>query len=377
MKTARILQLAITYASLAIAVVSTCLLGAAEPSGEHDQVFLGYVHRMPEDINYDLYTHLCHAFVVADENGTLAPNKSVPSRELIRDAHKAGVQVLLSLGGWGWDQQFAAMTTDEPAEARYVAAVMKLVDDFDYDGVDLDWEYPDSATEVVGFERLCRQFRARLDELGKQKRRPLLLTMAASASPSTLKWLRSEFLLETMDWINVMTYDYAGDWSTFAGHHSPLFASSKAPVGSAVSTELTMKYLVDRGVPKSRLVVGLPLYGRGFSVGEPYADTTGAPPPGRATADYAHLHELKGKHGWVRRWDDETKNPWLVNPDGPGVIGYDDEESLSIKARWAREQGFRGVFFWQIAGDRLPAGGNPLQEAASKAWTQAVDEPDR
>lgn len=377
MNTARLLQRAIVHATLACAAISPCLLGAAEPGGGRDDVFLGYVHRMPEDINYDLYTHLCHAFVVADEHGTLAPNKSVPSRELVRDAHGAGVKVLLSLGGWGWDKQFAAMTNDGPAEARYVAAVMKLVDDYDYDGVDLDWEYPDTSAEVVGFERLSRQLRARLDELGKQKGRRLLLTMAASASPSTLKWLQSEFLLETMDWINVMTYDYAGDWSTFAGHHSPLFASSKAPVGGAASTELTMKYLVDRGLPKSRLVVGLPLYGRGFSVAAPYADTTGAPPPERATADYAHLHALKEKRGWVRTWDDETKNPWLVAPDGAGVIGYDDEESMSIKAAWAREQGFRGVFFWQIAGDRLPAGGNPLQEASSKAWTRAGDEQDR
>ena len=50
--------------------------------------------------------------------------------------------------------------------------------------------------------------------------------------PGTLKWLDKAFLLETMDWINVMTYDYTGDWTSYAGHQSPLFASSKQPGGS-------------------------------------------------------------------------------------------------------------------------------------------------
>jgi chitinase len=60
-----------------------------------------------------------------------------------------------------------------------------------------------------------------------------------------------------MDWVNVMTYDYAGDWTQYAGHHSPLFASSKQP-GTPRSTELTMKYLVDRGMPANKLAVGRP-----------------------------------------------------------------------------------------------------------------------
>ena len=50
------------------------------------------------------------------------------------------------------------------------------------------------------------------------------------------------------------------------------------------------------------------------------------------------------------------------------VIGYDDAESVAIKTEWAMEQGFRGVFFWQVAADRLPDGSHPLQEAARKLW---------
>ena len=281
--------------------------------------------------------------------------------------------MLLSLGGWGWDKQFAAIVSKPEAEDRYVKAVMAIVDEYDYDGIDLDWEYPDTEEEIVGFERLSRRFRKQLDELGQKKGRHLFQTMAASANPPTLKWLSNELLLETMDWVNVMTYDFAGDWTPYAGHHSPLFASSKQP-GTPRSTELSMKYLVERGMPANRLAVGLPLYGKGFAVSEPYASTKKAATEGRVPrgGGYSNIAKLIQEQGWTRRWDDETKNPWAIAPDGSAVIGYDDAESISLKTEWAMKQGFRGVFFWQVSGDQMPDGTNPLQEAARKKLDERV-----
>src|SRR5262249_54681173 len=162
---------------------------------------------------------------------------------------------------------------------------------------------------------------------------------------------------ETVDWLNVMTYDFAGPWTPYAGHNSPLFASSKQLDGTPRSIELTMKYLVEKkGLPPNRLSVGIPLYGRGFAVSEPYASTKDAPRQGRVPGgNYSNIPKLQSE-GWVRRWDDETKTPWLLSPEKSSVIGYDDAESVSIKTEWAMKQGFRGIFFWQIGGDLLPDG---------------------
>jgi chitinase len=360
--------------ALVLAVLGTGHLAAAGPDGKDTgKVFVGYLYGPPRDIHFNLYTHLCHAFLVADGEGRVEKRATVPSRDLTADAHKAGVKVLLSLGGWGWDRQFASIVSKPEAEDRYVKSVMDAVDSCDYDGIDLDWEYPDTAEEVVGFERLTRRFRKQLDEVGARKGRPMLVTMAVSANPGTLKWLRKEFLLETMDWVNVMTYDMSGNRSGRASHHSPLFASSKLPGGTPRSTELTMKYLLEeRGLPANRLAVGIPLYGRGFPVAEPYAETKGAPRARVPQGDYRNLHKLRQEGGWTRSWDDETKNPWLVAPDRSAVIGYDDAESVALKTEWAMKKGFRGVFFWQVKADRLPDGTNPLQEASRKAWEKAA-----
>lgn len=360
------------------AIFCTCSLlrsgfAWADPSeGTSETVFLGYVAGMPEDINYSMYTHLCHAFVVAEKDGTLIPRDHVPNHELTREAHKAGVKVLISLGGWGWDENFAAMSLDPPAEDRYVKAVMAVVDKYDYDGIDLDWEYPDTNIEIVGFERLSRRFRKLLDELGKKKNRSMLLTMAAAAHPKTLDWLRTDFLLETMDWVNIMTYDYFSSWAVFAGHHSPLFASSRLPEDEVLSTELTMKYLLEeKGLPADRLTVGIPLYGRVFAVSEPYSSNVDKPKPRKAAANYVEIYMLQKKENWTRWWDDETKTPWLFAPDDSEIICYDDSESIAIKTGWAMKQGFRGVFFWQIAADRMPDGTNPLQETAHEKLIQS------
>lgn len=339
------------------------------PARGADKVFVGYLYGPARNLDFKLYTHLCHAFLTADGDGSLRPSGNVPGRALADQAHQAGVKMLVSLGGWGWDEQFASIVSRPESEDRYVEAVMKLVESADYDGIDLDWEYPDTAAEVVGFERLSRRFRKELDALGKKKGRPMLLTMAAAANPGTLKWLDPKFLVETLDWVNVMTYDFAGAWLPLAGHNSPLFTSSKTPG----STEASIKYLLDeRKVPADKLALGIPLYGRGFAVKEPYAPTRGAPRVRVPGGDYRGIHKLLHEQKWTRQWDDETKVPWLLSPDRTMVIGYDDAESVGLKTAWAMKRGLRGVFFWQVHGDRLPDGSNPLQQASRRAWEKGA-----
>src|SRR5437868_10973088 len=110
-----------------------CTFGNTNTPG-NQKVFVGYLFRQPSKINFNLYTHICHAFVTADENGNIHTNRNVPSRELTSEAHQSGVKVILSVGGWGWDKQFAAIVSKPDSENRYVNAVLDLVVTYDYDG---------------------------------------------------------------------------------------------------------------------------------------------------------------------------------------------------------------------------------------------------
>ena len=168
---------------LAASFLFLTALANAAPPADGPKVFVGYVYGNTKGIDFKLYTHLCHAFVTAGKDGKLNDNRGVPSKQLTADAHTAGVKVLISLGGWGWDEQFAAIIANPEAEDRYVEAVLKLVADNDYDGIDLDWEYPNTKDEVAGFERLRERLRAGIDDIGAKRSSPMLLTMAASADP--------------------------------------------------------------------------------------------------------------------------------------------------------------------------------------------------
>lgn len=351
--------------SILAAVIASVSDGKPLPDG--GGVFVGYVNSDPRGVDLSLYTHLCHSFVVADADGRVKPNPSVPDTDFARRAHARGVKVLISLGGWGWDHQFAQMVLDPAAEQRYVASVLQLVDEADYDGLDLDWEYPDSREEIPGFERLTTRLRKGLDELGRQKGRPMVLTMAAGAHPRTLAWLDTPFILANFDWINIMTYDYAGSWTEFAGHHSPMRPSGQVPKGDQQAITVTFEYLLSqRGLPPERLALGIPLYGRAFSVERPYGASQGTQGAGRSVTA-GEIRALLAQ-GWTREWDAETQTPWLRGPEGDEWIGYDDEESVAAKTRWAKARGLLGVFFWEVSHDRTDPGAHPIQEAAKQAW---------
>jgi chitinase len=170
-----------------------------------------------------------------------------------------------------------------------------------------------------------------------------------------------------MDFINVMTYDFFGSWSQQAGHHTALFESSKA---KGISTQKAMAYWhQDKGIPKDKLLVGLPLYSRGFAAARPYDPVNRDASRAYQALAYRDLHPLI-KDGWKCTWDDDTQNPWLTSPEGDYVHSYDNERSLTIKTHWAVQQNYRGVFFWEIKQDRLNDGSNPLLEASRKALDQ-------
>ena len=345
-------------------------LGNPARAQQPDKVVVGYVYFSTAGIDYSLYTHISHAFVVADADGGIRRNDHVPSKVLCDAAHASKVRILLSLGGWGWDKQFAAIVSKPEAESRYVKSVLAMVDEFDYDGLDLDWEYPDTKEEMRGFERLVRRLRDGLDAIGKRKERRLELTMAVSASLKTIRWLRPTFVNDSFDWLNIMTYDLSGDWTPYAGHNAPLHNSSRQPRGEPLSVERTMRFAIEQHkIPADKLALGVPLYGQCFAVAEPYAmkskDTPRTRLPG---GEYRSVHKLLGGPGWKRVWDDETKVPWLIANDKSAVIGYDDPESVALKARFAREKSLRGVFFWEISLDQMPDGSHPLQKAARAAF---------
>jgi chitinase len=343
-----------------LVVLMAAALAPQEPKPA--PVVLGYypswvAHPSVKEIKVERFTHLAHAFLQAEEDGSLKTTKAIPSRELTQRAHQHGVKVLLSLGGAGSAKTFRRIVEHADTFDRYVAAVLRAATEVDYDGLDLDWEPAEGEADRREIVRLVRAFRSGWPGA--------TISLAAFASEWYGKALDADELRKHVDFLNVMTYDFHGPWSAHAGHNAPLRGAADDDDGAVASVESGMAYWTGkRKWPADRLNVGIPCYGRGFAVKEWHQKPSGKAP--HESIDHHEIAELL-QDGWRRAWDAKVGVPTLLKEGVAELISYEDAESAALKGAWAREKGFRGVFFWNIEQDWRD-GDHEIVRAAATAF---------
>lgn len=243
--------------------------------------------------------------------------------------HYPQVKVICSIGGWGTNTSFEALVTDSTKAARFVESTAKLVREYNFDGVDLDWEYPNSRQQGQFLTTLVVALRRALPSA--------LLSIAAPANFDNINQLDMTMDRE-LDFWNVMTYDFCGGWSHKAGFHSNLLGDNG---DNNLNGHKVISYYVQKGIPSHKLVLGMPAYGRTF-VG---ASKIGSRFNSSETIDYKTLP----LPGTTPIYDD--KRVATSCTDGKQLVVYEDPQSVAVKAKYIRSQGLGGGFFWDSAGD--------------------------
>ena len=202
-------------------------------------------------------------------------------------AKHPSLKVLISLGGWTWSRGFSSAARPENRVAfvascvdAYIRGNLPVTDGAGgagaaagvFDGIDLDWEYPVACGLTCGTPEDNANFTALLAEFRRQLNavRPgLLLTIAAGAGVDKVARHRSGArIAQYLDYINVMTYDFHGTWDAQTNHHSALFDSPNDPsTGDQkfYNSNDAMEAFLSRGVPASKLNLGIGFYGRGWT----------------------------------------------------------------------------------------------------------------
>ncbi|HET7095432.1 MAG TPA: glycoside hydrolase family 18 protein, partial [Thermomicrobiales bacterium] len=278
------------------------------------------------------------------------------------------LRTLISIGGWAGSGRFSDAVATEHERRAFVASCVELfltrwpgV----FDGIDIDWEYPvrgglpengrrpeDRRNGVLLFRELRRQ----LDALGAETGRRYLLTAAMPAGrelPIGSFELRESAAI--LDWINVMTYDMDGsERSGVINFNAPLRPTREDPrppaEREAASVEGTVRAYEEAGVPRERIVVGVPFFGRRFTGVAAGANGLYQPFAGAMSVAY-HAVVSDYLPTCQRFRHPEADVPWLYDAGSGTMLSYDDPASIARKTDYVIAEHLGGVMLWELSGD--------------------------
>ncbi len=262
------------------------------------------------------------------------------------------IRVVWSFGGWTWSGGFGQAAANPAAFAN---SCYNLVEDPRwadvFDGIDIDWEYPNAcglSCDTSGFASYRNLMSALRSRFGSGN----LVTAAITAdATSGGKIDAADYggAAQYVDWYNVMTYDFFGAWAATGptAPHSPLYSYSGIPIAGFYSDAAIQK-VKSKGVPSSKLLIGIGFYGRGWTgvtQSAPGGSASG-PAPGTYEQGVEDYKVLKGRcpsTGTVAGTAYAKCGSEWWSYDTPGTIGG--------KMGYAKSQGLAGAFFWELSGD--------------------------
>lgn len=261
--------------------------------------------------------------------------------EKVLELREKGVRIVIVIDGVSTDTRAAfveAASTD--AKRKQLAdSIADIIELYQMDGVDLDWEYPSGTTEKNNFSLLVREIRQALD-LSSRK---LLLTAAVRAGGYSTHY-DLPVLNQYIDYLHIMTYGMSG--SSSARHQSALHTSTYA----TYSVERSVVMYTNGGFDRNKLVFGIPFYVK-------MGDVTGSPinPLGYSLSNDSAIsftsftNTYYNKNGYVEYFDAAAKVYYSYN--GTRFASYDNPASIKLKCEWAIANNVGGVMFWDYGHD--------------------------
>jgi len=269
---------------------------------------------------------------------------------LLKRKHRH-LKLLLSIGGWTYSPNFAAPASTAAGREKVASSAVEILKQLGLDGIDIDWEYPKSPAEGQHYVLLLQAVRSALDAYGASLRTPyhFQLTVASPAGEENLRNMDLPAMDATLDFWNLMAYDFSGSWSSTSGHQANLSRSRTNPGATPFSIQTAVDYYLAHSVPASKIVLGMPLYGRAFGntdgLGKPYSGLDGGTWE-NGVYDYKKL-PLEG----AQEHYDEAGATYCYDPVKKVLVTYDTVAMARQKAEWIKQRRLGGGMWWESSAD--------------------------
>src|SRR5919201_721897 len=296
----------------------------------------------------------------------------------LKAAHP-GLQVVMSIGGWTLSKYFSDVAATAASRQAFVQSCIDPGNGADH-----------SPADKHNATLLLQDFRSQLDAYGATTGKHYLLTVDGPAGNvnSSGSWELAD-VAQTVDWVNLLTFDFHGLWESWTDFNSPFSLDPKEPLvgGAAIQSTWTTKGTVDyylaNGVPADKLVLGVPFYGKRY-VGVPsannglYQSFVPQPWPYNDSPTFHELVDIGLTNGnlevigptalaqpknlgaddeaindFAWYWNGSAGAPWLYNPklDGGTFISYMDPHGVLERTQLATSKHLRGLFAWEVSQD--------------------------
>ena len=310
-----------------------------------------YVLGNPNNVDAILLDFVIYAFALINSDGTLQVYSERYLKELANlRLENPNLQVILGIGGWGADG-FSDAALTPTSRYNFAREVQSWINEYNLDGVDIDWEYPGSSASGIRSrpedkENFTLLLTALRDVLGPSA----WISVAGTGETSYINNVEIDQIAPIINYFNLMAYDFtAGETGVNAGKHQSNLYPSDLSLNATTSVDNQIQNLINAGMPSEQILMGIPFYGR-------YGATN--------TKTYDELRKsFINKNGYKVLWDNTAKAPYIVDSNGNFAYSYDNLLSIYFKGLYVVENCLGGLFSWQAGMDKA----NILAQAMSQA----------